>query len=142
MQEELKALDMPEKQELLLQACLVHLSEVLTEKKFPPAITQDFRDGLKSATVSMQGCQEPGINPIPLMAMMLEEHIRGISAIIVGMASVDPLRLESIGRVSKEEQDLLQRGIEDHIIDLADKTLKTHILDNHFKFIKYMAVKE
>ncbi len=138
MQEELKALDSSEKQDLLLHACIVNLSKVLDKEKLPLAISQDFRDGLRKATASMQNWQEPNTNPIPLMGMMLEEHLRAASALIVAMAGIDPLQLESKGVVSKDEQDLLQRGIEDHLIDLSREALKAHILNTHLSFLDFM----
>ena len=72
------------------------------------------------------------------MGMMLEEHLRAASAIIVAMAGIDPLQLEGNSVVSKDEQDLLQRGIEDHLIDLSREILKAHILNTHLSFIDFM----
>ena len=138
MQEEFEALNEAKKQDILLSACIINLSKTLTKEKFPPAIAQEFRDGLRSAVAPIQNCQEPDTNPIPLMGMMLEEYLRAASALIVAMAGMDSLQLEKKGVVSKDGQDLLQRGIEDHLIDLSRDVLKAHILSTHLSFIDFM----
>lgn len=126
-----------DKHDLMLLACLHHLAEALTEK-VPPAINQEFRDSLKNASKSMEHILKPEANHVSLLGMMLEEYISAAASVMVAIAALDPLHLQTKGVVSIDEADLLQRGIEDYLKDLSILMIKKYIVNLHGDFKEFM----
>ena len=122
----------------ILKACILSIANEVIEAKTSSILSEEFGEDILKAIIKFQEQLDPSKNPTAPMAGMLEDLIRYIAKMIVAISCINPQRLLVKGVVSKEEENLLRRGIQDHLIELSILMLKKHSLNSHANLDKFL----
>jgi len=118
---------------IFLDSCMTSLLMSAIKTKVPPAIREEFREGLVELLKENQKDISED-NVVPYMFAVIEDLLRIVSRSIVGMAARNPTILQNHGNLSDGQVDLLRREMEDHLLTISGDTLKSLILEDHLNF--------
>ncbi|KKL89493.1 hypothetical protein LCGC14_1914110 [marine sediment metagenome] len=118
---------------IFLDSCMTSLLMSAIKTKVPPAIREEFREGLVELLKENQKDISED-NVVPYMFAVIEDLLRIVSRSIVGMAARNPTILQTYGDLSEGQVDLLRREMEDHLLTISGDTLKSLILEDHINF--------
>ena len=76
------------------------------------------------------------------LLMMMEETTAMLSKLIVISGAMNPKALADVKIISKDQQSLLTRGIEDYLYENIIMALKKHMLDNHITYKQFKSKRE
>ncbi len=125
--EEMKKMDF----ETLFGGCLFTIQETMTETPRPLGLVHDFRVNLLENINTILPSKESRANPTASMGLLLEELIRAAAKMLVCLAAVGPCSLRNDGIVSEEDESLLQRAIEEKLLELVNDSFKKCVQRDH-----------
>jgi len=117
----------------LLKTCIFELNREITTRKETPGLFYEFREHLAEAMSSVPRPPESE-TPIPQLSFMVEDFAKGISRLIVSMASVGPYLLRRAGGLPEDQVNLIRRGLEEHLTGLVEQMLRRLVLEDHLEF--------
>lgn len=119
----------------LLASCIAHITLKLSGALPTPIMREEFCETLNEIFAkNIPPCKAGAPVPFASFTLIIDGFCSGLARVIVGVSGIGPEGLQDTAGMNDEEVILLRRGLEDHLTEMVQKTLKCHVLDQHTNY--------